>query len=105
MDVVDTGRRRRWSPEEKLRIVEESLAGHRSASAVARANGIAASQLFAWRKQLCEPAAGFARAIVSSDAATAGGRMEVVCANGRRVLIGANVDVDALVRVVAALER
>ena len=36
LEVVETGRRRRWSIEEKLRIVSESLSGPRLASATAR---------------------------------------------------------------------
>ena len=46
LEVVDTGRRRRWSFEEKLRIVEESHQGHRQVSATARRHGISASLLF-----------------------------------------------------------
>jgi len=38
LDVVDTGRRRRWSDAEKLRIVEESFSGPRLVSAIAAAN-------------------------------------------------------------------
>lgn len=33
LEVVDTGRRRRWSFEEKLRIVEESFQSYRQAIA------------------------------------------------------------------------
>src|SRR5713101_9013664 len=36
LEIVDTGRRRRWSDEAKVRIVEESLSGPRLASATAR---------------------------------------------------------------------
>jgi transposase len=36
LEVVNTGRRRRWSEDEKLRIVEESFQGHRQVSATAR---------------------------------------------------------------------
>ncbi len=36
LEVVQTGRRRRWSEDEKLRIVLESLQGPRQASATAR---------------------------------------------------------------------
>ena len=43
LEVVDTGRRRRWSFEEKLRIVEESHQGHRQVSATARRHGISDS--------------------------------------------------------------
>lgn len=43
-------RRRRWSPEQKLAMVRESLEPGQSVSVVARRNGINANQLFLWRK-------------------------------------------------------
>jgi len=45
--ITDGGRRRRWSAAEKLRIVEETLQGHDSISAVARRNGVAPNLLYA----------------------------------------------------------
>src|SRR3954469_6937678 len=50
LEIVETGRRRRWSESEKLRIVEESLSAPRLASATARRHGISNQLLFAWRK-------------------------------------------------------
>jgi transposase len=50
LEIVDTGRRRRWSAAEKLRIVEESFSGPRLASATARRHGISNQLLFAWGK-------------------------------------------------------
>ncbi len=50
LEIVDTGRRRRWTPREKLRIVEEILVGPRLSSATARRNGISNQLLFAWCK-------------------------------------------------------
>ena len=47
---VGTGRRRRWSSDEKARIVEETLAAGAVASEVARRHGISAQQLFGWRR-------------------------------------------------------
>src|SRR5262245_7413551 len=47
LEVVDTGRRRRWSEEEKLRIVAESFSGPRLVSSTARCHGISTSPLFA----------------------------------------------------------
>src|SRR5260221_3909810 len=44
-------RRRRWSEEEKLQLVEEACRPGHSVSQVARQRGINASQLFAWRRQ------------------------------------------------------
>ena len=54
LEVVDTGWRRRWSFEEKLRIVEESHQGHRQMSATARRHGISNSLLFSWRRDFHE---------------------------------------------------
>ena len=50
LEIVETGRRRRWSDAEKLRIVEESFSGPRLASATARRHGISNQLMFAWRK-------------------------------------------------------
>jgi transposase len=45
------GRRRRWSREDKARIVVESLTGGVSVSEVARRHGLSPQQLFAWRHE------------------------------------------------------
>jgi transposase len=44
--ITGVGRRRRWSLEEKARIVAESLDPATTSSAVARRHGLHASQLF-----------------------------------------------------------
>jgi transposase len=51
LDVILSGARRRWTLDEKQRIVAESYAGPRQVSATARRNGLSASQLFTWRRQ------------------------------------------------------
>lgn len=135
LEVVDTGRRRRWSAEAKLRIVEESYSGSRQASATARRHGISRTQIFSWRKAYREgrlggacgsapagaPATkerapggshsvGFAPALIVPNAgsdsgrAEGGGRIEIVSANGRRVIVDGDVDVAALIRIVQGLE-
>jgi transposase len=50
--ITSVERRRRWSRDEKLRIVAESSRPGRTASQVAREHGIAPGQLFIWRRQL-----------------------------------------------------
>ena len=50
--ITGIGRRRRWSSEEKARIVAESLDPATTSSAVARRYRLHASQLFVWRQQL-----------------------------------------------------
>jgi transposase len=57
-----TGRRRKWSDEEKARIVAEIVASGDSVCAVARRHGLSPQQLFGWRRQLREAAAGLHRA-------------------------------------------
>jgi transposase len=47
-------RRRRWSAEEKLRMVEETDQPGRSVSLVARRYGIAPNQLFRWKRLIRE---------------------------------------------------
>ncbi len=49
--ITGPERRRRWSEEEKLQLVEEACRPGCSVSQVARQRGINASQLFAWRRQ------------------------------------------------------
>ncbi|HTC02810.1 MAG TPA: transposase [Xanthobacteraceae bacterium] len=113
LDIVDTGRRRRWSAEAKLRIVEESLSAPRRVSATARRHGISNQLLFSWRKayragRLGGPA-GFVPAMVVGDSSTivgaaSGGRIEIVSANGRRVIVNCDVEVEALLRIMRGLE-
>ena len=45
------GRRRKWSDEDKARIVAESVASGESVCAVARRHGLSPQQLFGWRRQ------------------------------------------------------
>jgi transposase-like protein len=49
--ITGIGRRRRWSREDKARIVVESLTGGVSVSEVARRHGLSPQQLFAWRRE------------------------------------------------------
>jgi len=69
-----TGRRRTWSAEDKARIVAESLAPRASVSAVARAHGLTAAQIFRWRRSAAPakqtvsvPALSFAPVIVDDQ--------------------------------------
>src|SRR5512144_822840 len=48
--ITGVARRRRWSVEEKLRIIAESLAGGASVSLVAQRHGLRSNELFKWRK-------------------------------------------------------
>lgn len=48
--ITGQRRRRRWSEEEKARIVAESLAPGANVSGVARRNGVSGGLLFKWRR-------------------------------------------------------
>ncbi len=118
LEVVDSGRRRRWSDEEKLKIVLESLAAPRQVSATARRYGIARSQLLQWRR-LFRPernetveASGFVPAVVLPNCKTAGsgsagsaaaGGIEIEFASGARMRVTGAVDPAALKAAVEAL--
>lgn len=52
VEVLDgLERRRRWSHDDKARIVEETLVPGAKVTDVARRNGVAASVVFSWRRQ------------------------------------------------------
>ena len=65
--ITDGGRRRHWSAEEKLRIVEETL-GEESISSVARRNCVAPNLLYLWRRLML---GGGTVAVASDDNVTA----------------------------------
>jgi transposase len=113
LEIVDTGRRRRWSADEKVRIVEESYSEPRLASATARRHGISNQLLFTWRKAYREGRLGEVPGLVPAmivpepsrqDEQAGCGRMEVVSANGRRVIVERDVDVETLLRIIRGLE-
>ena len=118
LEVVETGRRRRWTEDEKLRIVAESLSGARQGSSTARRHGISRSLLMTWRRQFraqpascMEAGSGFVPALVvpespvSSPATLSSTRMEIVVSRDRRIIVDAGVDVAALARVLDLLSR
>jgi len=49
--ITGTGRRRRWSDDDKARIVVESLRPGANVSEVARRHGLSPQQLFGWRRE------------------------------------------------------
>jgi transposase len=109
--ITGTGRRRRWTDEEKAWIVAESLDPATTVSAVARRYGLHASQLFVWRQQLAAPAreaAAFVPVVVAEAGAAAPneitGRIEI--ALGPVVVrVGTDVDAEALRRVLEVVRR
>jgi transposase len=117
LEIVDSGRRRRFSKEMKLQIVAESYSEPGLCATTARRHGISRSQLYEWRRlarawqlDVASPVGGFVPALLVPEIEPAAGslpdagRMEVVSANGRRVIVGRDVDVEALLRIMRGLE-
>ncbi|MDE3116507.1 MAG: transposase [Pseudomonadota bacterium] len=128
LEVIETGSRRRWTLEEKQRIVAESFSAPRVVSATARRHGLSTSQLFNWRRQaregclVAEEGPAFVPAVIAPEspgepaiaeapppddrpACRGSGRMVIVLSSGSRVIVGNDVDAAALRRVVDVLER
>ena len=112
MEVVETGRRRRWSDEEKLRIVQEASVPGARVRAVARCHAVSPSQIYDWRKKIFSSAVApcgpdFAEVVIAPDDRPWlwRGRMEVRCSNGRTITVDREVDVAVLAQLVAALDR
>jgi transposase len=119
LEVVETGRRRRWSEDEKLKIVFESLQAPRQVSATARRHGISRSQLLQWRRAFraertgtAEQQTGFVPAVVVPESeprlavpatSAGGGAIEIEFASGARMRITGAVDATILTATVAAL--
>ncbi len=119
-------RRRRWSVEEKLRILAQSVAPGSSVMLVCRMRGISSGQLYTWRRQfrtgeltgfapvtLAPPVGQLAAPAPSPPADPAptlpkadrptGGMIEVKLPSGVKLRITGAVDETALRRVLSAL--
>jgi transposase len=126
----DIERRRRWSSDDKTRMVEETLAPGATVTDVARRNGVSVSLLFTWRRQAridpgIEKTPNFVPLRVSAPAkeenaaelvlastapppvpARRSGMIEIDLGNRRRVRVcGAQFDAEALARIIEILER
>jgi transposase len=68
--LTGVGGRRRWSSDDKARIVEETLAPGATVSEVARRHDIRPQQLFGWRREMRivapEPQVSFVPALVEA---------------------------------------
>ena len=109
-------RRRRWTPADKLRIVQEAFAPGAVAKRVAERHEISTGLLFTWRRQIAASArSGFLPVQVTSGADTSppapsravpgpAGVIEIDMPNGVRVRAGHGVDPKVLRGVLAALD-
>ncbi|MGV3576338.1 MAG: IS66-like element accessory protein TnpA [Devosia sp.] len=124
LEIVDTGRRRRFSEAEKVRIVEESLSAPRMASSTARRHQIAVPLLFAWRKAYREGLLGieapsFYPVRVGGIEAHSGdggippeppengsaSPVEIVLRNGRRLIVRSDIAPVALGHLLDVVDR
>ena len=111
-----SGKRRRYSVDFKRQIVAEAAVAGVSVSSVARRHGLNANLIFNWRRRLlADVPPGFVPAVIVHDAPSlsltprgtgdvSGGRMEVVCPGGRRIVLGPDFDASAVGRLLSVLE-
>jgi len=114
---VRAERRRNWSPEDKLRIVRETLEPGAVGKAVAERHGIGTGLLYTWRREMLATAmSGLVPVEVVPEmprveapvptrepATGAPGVIEVAFPSGATVRISGDVDVAVLHGVLAAL--
>jgi transposase len=116
-------RRRRWSRDDKMRIIEETLAPGAVVTEIARRHGIATSLVFTWRRRarlatvasagprLVPVQVATAESVQSIEAPAAiparkrRGVIEIELGDGKRVSVDENVDAEALGRVLDVLSR
>ncbi len=119
IEVLGTERRRRWSLQDKLRIVEETLQPGVTVTEVARRHGLAPSVVFTWRRLAQEGRLGEtagpvfmpveitpvpAQAAPVALPARRTGSIEIVLSRGRRIQVDREVDAEALRRVLQVVE-
>jgi transposase len=98
-----TARRRRWSAEDKARIVAESHAT--SVGEVSDRYGICKTQLFTWRRETRRPEEAkvtFTPVVLEDDSASEDGLIEVELGVAR-VRIGRKAEVGMALAVIGAL--
>lgn len=127
LSVTDTGRRRRWTDAEKVRIVEESFGAPGRVAETARRHDLGRSLLVRWRRQYrdgefavgSEPPRFAALTIpeqevcgIASERATpevavappSSGLVEITLVNGRRLSVAATLEPGLLMRLAQALD-
>ena len=107
--ITGVARRRRWTAEEKARIVAESYTPGASGTAVALRHGLHRNQIFAWRRQFRggttaapDRAAGFIPITLAEERGA--GRIELSWA-GVTIRVGAGFDTGDLRRVLQVVRE
>jgi transposase len=128
IEVISSGARRRWTVEEKRRIVTESMGGRGEISATARRHGLSTSQLFTWRRlalagELGDEVAALVpveiapaeigpaaerccdEGTANARASKSGGSIMIELGRDRRIRLDHDFDAEALERVLDVLDR
>lgn len=122
--ITSVERRRRWSREHKERLVAATFEPGASVSEIARSAGIHVSQLFRWRKELCQISAPRVPHLVPVEVVETlpapptpaeptpvsrppkkASIVTIDLGNGRRLRVESDVDIEALARILDVLER
>ena len=120
-------RRRGWSDEQKLAILDDVVSSGLGVSAIARRHDVVPQQIYAWRRQF-RSSAGADRAapmflpvtVVGAEpveqlraepppgrekpAAARSGRIEIRCKGGRVLKVEAGLDAEILCRLIRSVE-
>jgi len=127
LSVTDTGRRRRWTDAQKVRIVEESFGGRGRVAEAARRHDVGRTLLVRWRRQYREgqltaddaqpqfmsltiaapeaPRVPCMPSVSEPPPAPAQTQTaEITLVNGRRLSVAATIDPAVLERLVQALD-
>ncbi len=122
--ITSVERRRRWSREEKERLVAATFEPGASVSEIARSVSIHVSQLFRWRKELCQISAPSVPQLVPVEVVEAlptqpsppgpppisrprkkSSMVTIELGGGLRLRVESDVDIEALGRILDVLER
>ena len=95
--ITGTARRRRWTTEQKLRIIEASCEPGESVSSVARRHGVAPNLLYRWRRLMAQGGA----AAVGSDEPAEVRRLEERIRELERLLGRKTMEVEILKEALA----
>jgi transposase len=102
-------RRRRWSEDERLQILQEAFSPGACVTHVARRHDVSTALIYTWRRKFCrpEPDPGFAEAVISDDGGCLPGEdrpsIVVELARGGRVSISADAPPALATAVLKAL--
>ena len=133
IEIISTvTRRRRWTPQEKVAILEEAFGAGSSVAATSDRHGVSRALIYLWRRQarmglipgvgMAEPAAPAfvpVRLVTSNRdrdgpstpessparAQRPDGRIEIALRNGRSIKVDDSIDPARLARLVAVLDR